>query len=275
MNGYSLRSLTESVERPSNVAPSPARTTQDAPGSLIIGGRVVDESQSPVSDAVVLINARPTAVDENGWYRFSAESAKPLLIDISAPGYYRVVHTFHRSDFANGVDRVADIELVQKTPQRRLLVFAGDTMLARRYFEPRAGEPVLVRHEHIVADGRKLLQTIKPYIELADFASVNLETQLSSVKLKKRLPKSVTFYSPTELAEILRWAGFDYVALGNNHTWDYQGKGLTSTVKAIDGAQLGYYGAGFDEAEARRPYIAELQGQRFGFLSYVGWAGLF
>ena len=248
---------------------------QSAFDQLIVTGRIVDESQAPISDAAVLINAQAANVDENGEYQFAVDSAEPLLIDMSAPGFYRVVHTFHRSDFANGKNQIADIELVRKAPQRRLLVFAGDTMLARRYFEPRAGEPVLVRREHIVADGKELLEPIRPYIELADFASVNLETQLSSVELKNRLPKSVTFYSPTELTEILRWAGFDYAALGNNHTWDYQDKGLVSTVKALDAAQLGYSGAGFDEAEARRPYITQLSDQPFGFLSYVGWAGLF
>jgi len=148
-------------------------------------------------------------------------------------------------------------------------------MLARRYFEPRAGEPVLVRRNHVMEDGQNLLLPIKPYIELADYASVNHETQLSSGKLKQRLPKSVTFYSPTELPSILRWAGFDYVALGNNHTWDYQGEGLASTTRALNAAQLAYSGAGMDEVKARQPHIAQLGDQSFGFLSYVGWAGTF
>lgn len=245
------------------------------PDPLVITGRIVDEARSPISSAVVSINARPAAVNENGEYQFAVRSADPLLIDISADGYYRALHTVHRSDFAAGSRQVADVELVRKTPQRQMLVFAGDAMLARRYFEPRAGEPVLVRTEHITEDGQNLLRTIKPYIELADFASVNHETQLSSGKLTQPLPKSVTFYSPTEFASILRWAGFDYVALGNNHTWDYQDIGLASTTMALDDAQLAYSGAGMDEAEARQPHIAQLGGQTYGFLSYVGWAGTF
>jgi poly-gamma-glutamate capsule biosynthesis protein CapA/YwtB (metallophosphatase superfamily) len=246
-----------------------------APDHRTITGRIVDEAHSPIADAVVSINAQTTTVNENGEYRFAVDSDEPLLVDISADGYYRVVHTFQRSDFANGSNQVADIELVAKAPQRRLLVFAGDAMLARRYFEPLAGEPVLIRRRHILEDGQDLLRPIRPYIELADYASVNHETQLSSVKLKERLPKSVTFYSPVELPAILCWAGFDYVALGNNHTWDYQGEGLASTTKALNAAQLAYSGAGMDEAEARQPHIERLGDQSFGFLSYVGWAGLF
>jgi len=248
---------------------------QSVPDGLVVTGRIVDGTRLPISDAVVLINEQPAIVNENGEYQFVVDSAEPLLIDISADGYYRVVHTWHRSDFAGGSSQVADIELVSKAPQRRMLVFAGDAMLARRYFEPRDGEPILVRRDHISEDGRNLLRPIKPYIEVADFASVNNETQLSSGQLTQPLPKSVTFYSPEEFASILGWAGFDYVALGNNHTWDYQDEGLASTRKALEEAQLAHSGAGMDEAEAREPHIAQLGDQSFGFLSYVGWAGTF
>ncbi|MDH3273533.1 MAG: CapA family protein [Gammaproteobacteria bacterium] len=250
-------------------------SAQAAPDGLVVAGRIVDEARSPIADAAVSINSRPAVVNENGEYQFVVDSSEPLLIDISADGYYRVVHTVHQSDFAAGSSRVADIELVSKAAERRMLVFAGDAMLARRYFEPLSGEPALVRRDHVTEDGQNLLRPIKPYIELADYASVNHETQLSSGKLTQPLAKSVTFYSPTELASVLSWAGFDYVALGNNHTWDYQDKGLASTTRALDEVQLAYSGAGMNEAEARQPHIAQLDGQPFGFLSYVGWAGTF
>ena len=248
---------------------------QPGPDGLVVTGRIVDEARAPISSAVVSINARPAVVNENGEYQYIVDSSEPLLIDISADGYYRVVHTVHQSDFAAGSNRVADIELVSKAAERRMLVFAGDAMLARRYFEPLAGEPALVRRDHVTEDGQNLLRPIKPYIELADYASVNHETQLSSGKLTQPLAKSVTFYSPTEFASVLSWAGFDYVALGNNHTWDYQDNGLASTTRALDEVQLAYSGAGMDEASARQPHIAQLDGQPFGFLSYVGWAGTF
>jgi len=250
-------------------------SAQPVPESLTVTGRIIDETHAPIADATVKVNARAATVNEDGEYQFVVDSAEPLLVDISASGYYRVVHTFHRSDFINGNSQVADIELVSKALQRRLLVFAGDAMLARRYFEPPVGEPVLIRRKHVLEDGQNLLRPIKPYIELADYASVNHETQLSSGKLKQRLPKSVTFYSPVEFPSILRWAGFDYAALGNNHTWDYQGEGLASTTAALGAAQLAYSGAGMDEARARQPHLELLGDQSFGFLSYVGWAGTF
>jgi len=134
---------------------------------------------------------------------------------------------------------------------------------------------VLVRRGHVVEDGKAILATIRPYIELADYASVNMETQLSSGELDERLPKSITFWSPAEFAALLEWAGFDYVALGNNHTWDYGGQGLAATYAALGATSLGYSGAGFDERSARAPWQADLGGRSYAFLSYVGWAGTF
>ena len=128
------------------------------------------------------------------------------------------------------------------------MLFAGDAMLARRFLAPRADEPALVRREHVQQDGRMLFDAIAPYIRLADFASVNLETQLSEREPDERLPKSVTFFSPTALAGLLEEAGFDYVALGNNHTYDYRDAGLISTLEALQKTGLAYSGAGLDEA---------------------------
>jgi hypothetical protein len=75
---------------------------QPAPDGLMVAGRIVDEARSPIPAAVVSINAQPLIVNANGEYQFVVDSAEPLLIDISTDGYYRVVHTWHRSDFAGG-----------------------------------------------------------------------------------------------------------------------------------------------------------------------------
>lgn len=240
-----------------------------------IAGRVVDESGQPVGGAVVETDGARIAADQNGGFRVDVETRELVRLRIAADGYYETVHALHRSDAVSGVVDDFVVELVARAPERRLLLFAGDVMLARRFFEPRAGEPALVRRGHVLEDGQALLATIQPYVELADYASVNVETQLSADRLTNRLPKSVTFYSPPELATILRRAGFDYSALGNNHTWDYRAPGLTATLAALDGAGLDRSGAGLDEVAARRACAVELGDQPYRFLSYVGWAGTF
>ena len=240
-----------------------------------VGGRIVDEDGAPIGSASIQVAGRTHDVDETGSFQIDIEALELVSLQVSADGYYGFIHTLHDSDAVDGEIDDFVIELVAREPQRRLLLFAGDAMLARRYFEPRPGEPVLVRPGHVLEDGKKLLEVIRPYVQLADYASVNVETQLSDKRLTQRLPKSVTFYSPPELADLLRWAGFDYAALGNNHTWDYQAEGLVLTLAALEAAGLDYSGAGLDEASARKAQSVELGDQPYRFLSYVGWAGTF
>lgn len=244
--------------------------------SVPVNGRVLGDGDVPLAGAIVSMRGTETTVDANGDFAFQLDTPTTLSLRLRAPGYYPFIHTVHRSDFVSGRDaRLPDIRLVKKAAGRTLFMFAGDAMLSRRYFEPRAGEPVLVRQDSLLDDGKKLLAPIRPYIELADFASVNMETQLSSAGLTDRLPKSVTFYSPDELATLLQWAGFDYVALGNNHLYDYRDAGLVSTFAALGETELVYSGAGASEAEAREPGSVDIGGRSYHWLSYVGWAGTF
>ena len=241
-----------------------------------VHGRVVDEAGVAITGASVLVVQDSHDVGADGEFTFELDSPTTVSVRIEAPGYYTFLHTLHRSDFASGRPAlVPDIELVEKKPGRTLMVFAGDAMLSRRYFEPRAGEPRLVQRASVLDDGKKLLTHVRPYIELADFASVNMETQLSNEALTNRVPKSVTFYSPAELAELLQWAGFDYVALGNNHLYDYRDAGVRSTLEALQATELVYSGAGVNEEEARKPASVDIDGREHRFLSYVGWPGTF
>jgi len=241
-----------------------------------VHGRVIDEAGVAITGATVSLRDISHDAGADGDFTFELDAPTTVGLRIEAPGYYTFLHTLHRSDFVTGRPAlVPDIELVEKKPGRTLLVFAGDTMLSRRYFEPRAGEPTLVRRASVLDDGKKLLTHVRPYIELADFASVNMETQLSNEALTNRVPKSVTFYSPAELAELLQWAGFDYVALGNNHLYDYREAGVKSTLEALQATELAYSGAGVNEEEARKPASVDVDGRDHRFLSYVGWPGTF
>ena len=240
-----------------------------------VSGRIVDEDGAPIDSASIQVMGTRHDVDGSGNFTIDIDAQDLVSLEVSADGYYGFIHTLHDSSAVDGEIDDFVIELVAREAERRLLLFAGDAMLSRRYFEPRPGEPVLVRKGHVLEDGKKLLEVIRPYIQLADYASVNVETQLSGKELTQRLPKSVTFYSPPELADLLRWAGFDYAALGNNHTWDYQAQGLVPTLAALDAAGLDYSGAGLDEPSARKAQAVELGDQPYRFLSYVGWAGTF
>ena len=245
---------------------------------LTVSGTVTDENVGTIAGLTVSIDGVPLDVDARGGFRFtlSPDDSKPALIRIAADGYFPALQTVHRSDFVAGPDaRMPTITLVRKSRDRQLLVFAGDAMLTRRYVEPRAGEPVLVDRDDPLPDAKALLQHVKPYLTLADLASVNLETPLSAAPLRDPLPKLVTFYSPPALGVALQWAGVDYVALGNNHIFDFRDAGMRTTFEALDRIGLPYSGAGFDDESARQPALIEIGDTPYALSSYVGWRGTF
>ena len=60
-------------------------------------------------------------------------------------------------------------------------------------------------------------------------------------------------------------SGFNLVTLANNHAMDYGARGLSATLDALSGAQT--IGAGLSPADAYKPYIAEINGVKLGFLA--------
>lgn len=248
--------------------------------SVTISGSVLDVDGQPLAGAVVALAGVETESDRSGRYQVVAPRRDVYQLQITADGFYAIVHGLTRADVSNSnvaqsKIKVAPITLVERKPGRQLLVFAGDTMMGRRFVTPPDGEPVLIEADTAATDMRAVLQHVKPYLELADFASVNLETQLASSEPVLTLPKSVTFYTFPQIAAALKWAGVDYVALGNNHTFDYLDAGLQQTLDALNSAGLAYSGAGTEEVSARAPYVAAVDGQRVDLLSYVGWPGTF
>ena len=111
----------------------------------------------------------------------------------------------------------------------------------------------------------------------ADIAIGNLEAPFGTkgIAFKKRF----TFLVPPRNAGALRNAGFDAVALANNHMIDYGLEPLKATLSLLDSLGIAHSGAGLNAAQARKPGIVERNGIRVAFLSYSRvhptqfWAG--
>ena len=268
--------------------PTVRRVTQQALLALLalsplaaakdIHGSVSNTEARPIGGVAVTINGRKVRVDGEGRFRADPGDDDVFSIRFSAPGYYSMLHTYSRADFdranAKAIE-VPAVTLVAKKPGRRLLAFAGDTMLGRRFTAPRADEKALVRPDSTLRDMQSVLRHMQPYLELAEFASVNLETQLASTTPANALGKSIVFFTDPAAAEALLWSGVDYVALGNNHSYDFGDPGLLETLEILDEAGLAYSGAGINDADARRPALLDLDGAELALFSYVGWPGRF
>lgn len=235
-----------------------------------LSGRIIDVRGAPL-DARIEIDGVQSATDQDGYFSISPQKALVYRLEIEADGHYPMRQTFSQAELA---DRsvLADIRLVARKPGRALFVFGGDAMIGRRFKAPFKGEPVLVSPGSTLENSRALLAEMKPYLERADYASINLESPIFETPPSAAATKSVTFFSSPETLEALEWAGVDYVALGNNHTYDFLEPGLEVTLQHLEKSGLDFSGAGPNEQEALRAHQHVRGADQFDFLSYVGWA---
>lgn len=111
----------------------------------------------------------------------------------------------------------------------------------------------------------------------ADVAIGNLEAPFGT--RGRPFKKRFTFLVPPVHAAALARAGFDVMALANNHMMDYGPEPLAATLALLDSLGIAHSGAGPDAARARAPAIVERNGVRIAFLSYSRvhplqfWAG--
>ncbi len=101
----------------------------------------------------------------------------------------------------------------------------------------------------------------------ADLAVGNLEAPLTASRDEFR-EKTFRFKVPPTAAGALQRAGFDVLTLANNHMGDFGPAGVLDTLATLDAQGISRCGAGADLAEARRPVILEVRGEKIAFLAY-------
>ena len=245
------------------------QSTLETQAGGLLTGRVVDVDGAPVS-AKITLEGLEAKTDDQGRFALSPSDDMVYRLEFEADGYYPMRQTFSRAELLNNPS-LDDVILVEQRAGRTLFAFGGDAMIGRRFYAPFDGEPVLVSKATRLADSKSLLAEMKPYLERADYASINLETPIFETPPGEPAPKFVTFYSAPETLEVLEWAGVDYVALGNNHIYDFLEPGLDVTMAQLEQSTLDYSGAGKDEAEALEPFRLARGEHSFDLLSYVGW----
>ena len=240
-----------------------------------LSGKVVTDNNMPISNAQIMLGKRAARTTEHGEFTLKVPEQTVYSLEVNAADYYGMRFSYSQFELSKGGFNLGDIALVAKKKGRVLLAFGGDVMMGRRYAKPYFNNPVLIHNESIKQDTHAIVQYMAPYIKKADFAAVNLETQIADKTPNERAPKSVTFYSPPETVSALKNAGIDYVTLGNNHTYDYLESGLKSTIDALNHFNMPYSGAGMNQQQALAAYRTALNGIEYALLGYVGWEGGF
>jgi poly-gamma-glutamate capsule biosynthesis protein CapA/YwtB (metallophosphatase superfamily) len=248
-----------------------------ASNTVTLNGQIQSDSRAALAGAIVTIGDYHAQTDQHGEFSITIPRQQIYALDISADNYYGMRYSYSHFELtsANEASEItlAPHQLVAKKANRTLLAFGGDVMMGRRYLKPYFNNPELIKHDSIEQDTKALVQYVAPYLQKADFAAVNLESQIAAKKPAQRAPKSVTFYSPPETVAALKHAGIDYVTLGNNHTYDYLDSGLASTIDALTDYKMPYSGAGKNHADATAPYRTLINQQAFAMLGFVGWEG--
>lgn len=139
--------------------------------------------------------------------------------------------------------------------------FAGDTM-------PGTTFPDDSRRAYLPANPEGLFTHVKPLLEEADFATLNLEGVLldkGGTPKPGSNPKTwFVFRIPQRYAALLTDAGVDAVSIANNHVNDLGPEGLHSTMATLDSLGIAYSGIeGRCEAT-----VVERAGRRIGFAAF-------
>ncbi len=101
----------------------------------------------------------------------------------------------------------------------------------------------------------------------ADFTVGNLESALGDTG--EPAPKRYPFRAPPAAAQAVAEAGIDLVSLANNHGMDFGTEALVQALDLLAQANVGTIGAGHNSAEARGPFLTEINGLTLAFLGYV------
>jgi len=132
------------------------------------------------------------------------------------------------------------------------LVFVGDIMLDR---DP--GKAMLA--------GKDPFAGVAKLLKEADLTVGNLECVVADSGTK--LEKSYTFRAdPKAIPHLARY--FDALSLANNHTGDFGHAALIETMYRLRGADVVFFGAGLNDAEAHTPWVVEKNGVKIAMLGY-------
>lgn len=142
------------------------------------------------------------------------------------------------------------------------LLFAGDAMMHQAQID--AARSVGKSGHYDYSD---CFVKVKPVIEAADYAVVNLETPLG----RSNFTGYPCFNSPVSFATALKDAGFDLFLTANNHTLDRRDKGLKYTIEVLDSLGVAHIGTYADLAARDKalPMVENINGFKVGFLNYT------
>lgn len=109
-------------------------------------------------------------------------------------------------------------------------------------------------------------QYVKKYVKKADYSMANLETTLTGNKIY-RYSSYPKFNSPDELADGLKYAGFDLVSTANNHAYDKGDLSIKNTLSTLKSKNFDVIGT--RENNGHKFIIKKINDINIGITSYT------
>ena len=116
----------------------------------------------------------------------------------------------------------------------------------------------------LVSSPSGMLATIRPLLESADLAVVNLETAVTN--RGQAIAKQFVFRAPPSAFAALRGAGVDVASMANNHGMDFGVSGLRDSLAAAKRYRFPLVGIGLDDRDAYRPFRRTINGKRIAVI---------
>jgi poly-gamma-glutamate synthesis protein (capsule biosynthesis protein) len=138
------------------------------------------------------------------------------------------------------------------------VVFVGDILLgdaAAKQFELNGYDWSFEHVKNLIAD--------------SDVVIGNLEGPITTAKKMLSKEKKYSYKVKPASAPALKRAGFHAMSLANNHTLDYGPAGMFETIALLRTNDIVPFGAGGNEAEARRGIVYDFGTIRLGVLGYA------
>ncbi|MBE0369136.1 CapA family protein [Pseudoalteromonas aurantia] len=239
--------------------------------------KVLNHSGQPLANALVTFAGKVLNTDNVGLAEVTNIKLGNYTLVVNKLGYAP-----HISNMRLLSTTSTTINLIAQTSQQATLLFGGDTMFGRRFMDPSLVTmtnnvpnvaQALIQNETAATSATNITKFIKPLFATADFSSINLESPVLSNPSSVHPTKEFSFFSLPDTLNSLKDIGVDYVALGNNHVYDYLEPGLIDTLKYVNDAGFLHSGAGINATQAYRPLTTRVNGINLGLVSATSITG--
>lgn len=197
-------------------------------------------------------------------YNYNNRNTKKFLIcfclSILVMGTFSFATINKTSIFSKNKSQEASIFTPKKDdPNKASLLAVGDTMVYNSQLTA----------QYDVSSAKynfnNNFEYVKKYVEEADYSMVNLETTLTGNKVY-RYSSSPKFNSPDELADGLKYAGFDLISTANNHAYDKGYLSIKNTLATLKDKNFDVVGT--RENSDERFIVKKINGINVGVTSY-------